>query len=130
MRTEYRDAEIIIRKSIEEVLPDKAVRTVLVKRKESEKCICGIGWKSGMENEAHTCQEILGEHIKREVLFLQNMDMRKNRLINLTLLKRVTLYLITIQLTELKKLWTWIKILTEKGTILFFLLSGRRFLTI
>ena len=33
MRTEYRDAEIIIRKSIEEVLPDKAVRTVLVKRK-------------------------------------------------------------------------------------------------
>lgn len=29
MRTDYRDAETIIRKAINEVLPDKAVRTVL-----------------------------------------------------------------------------------------------------
>ena len=67
MRTEYRDAEIIIRKSIEEVLPDKAVRTVLVKRKSLKNVyVVSVGkaaWKM-----AHTCQEILGEHIKRGII--------------------------------------------------------------
>ena len=60
MRAEYRDAEIIIRKAIEEVMPDKAVRTVLNKRKSLENVyVVSIGkaaWKM-----AYTCQEILGE---------------------------------------------------------------------
>ncbi len=63
MRTEYRDAEIIIRKAIKEVLPDKAVRTVLVNRKSMKNVyVVSVGkaaWKM-----AHTCQEILGESYK------------------------------------------------------------------
>lgn len=67
MRTDYRDAEIIIRKAINEVLPDKAVRTVLSHREEMENVyVVAVGkaaWKM-----AHTCQEILDGRIRKGII--------------------------------------------------------------
>ena len=67
MRTDYRDAETIIRKAINEVLPDKAVRTVLSHVETMENVyVVAVGkaaWKM-----AHTCQEILGSHIRKGII--------------------------------------------------------------
>lgn len=67
MKIEYRDAEMIIRNAIKDVLPDKAVRTVLNDRKNMENVyVVAVGkaaWKM-----AYTCQEIFGNHIRKGII--------------------------------------------------------------
>ena len=67
MKAEYKDAETIIRNAIKDVLPDKAVRTVLNNRESMDNVyIVAVGkaaWKM-----AHTCQEILDGHIKKGII--------------------------------------------------------------
>lgn len=65
METAYRDAEIIIRKAIKEVLPDKAVRSVLGNQKKYGECLCCGGRKGSMENGSHMSGDIWESYPKR-----------------------------------------------------------------
>lgn len=122
MRTEYRDAEIIIRKSIEEVLPDKAVRTVLVKRKSLKNVyVVSVGkaaWKM-----AHTCQEILGEHIKRGII-LTKYGHAEKPLDKIDIIEAGHPIPDNNSIDGTQKIIDMVKILTEKDNIIFLLSGG------
>ena len=122
MRTEYRDAEIIIRKSIEEVLPDKAVRTVLVKRKSLKNVyVVSVGkaaWKM-----AHTCQEILGEHIKRGII-LTKYGHAEKPLDKFDIIEAGHPIPDNNSIDGTQKIIDMVKILTEKDNIIFLLSGG------
>ena len=67
MKTEYKDAEIIIRNAINEVLSDKVVCTVF----NGRECMYNVyivavgkaAWKM-----AYTCKKILDAYIKKDII--------------------------------------------------------------
>ena len=122
METAYRDAEIIIRKAIKEVLPDKAVRSVLGNRKNMENVyVVAVGkaaWKM-----AHTCQEIFGSHIRKGII-LTKYGHSKQNLENFEIIEAGHPIPDNNSILGTQKIIDMVKELTEKDNILFLLSGG------
>lgn len=122
METAYRDAEIIIRKAIKEVLPDKAVRTVLGNRKNMKNVyVVAVGkaaWKM-----AHTCQEILGSHIRKGII-LTKYGHSKQNLENFEIIEAGHPIPDNNSILGTQKIIDMVKGLTEKDNIIFLLSGG------
>ena len=119
METAYRDAEIIIRKAIKEVLPDKAVRSVLGNRKNMENVyVVAVGkaaWKM-----AHTCQEIFGSHIRKGII-LTKYGHSKQNLENFEIIEAGHPIPDNNSILGTQKIIDMVKELTEKDNIIFLL---------
>ena len=122
MDIEYRDAEIIIQKAIKEVLPDKAVRTVLSDRKSIEKVyVVAVGkaaWKM-----ANTCQEILGDQIRKGVI-LTKYGHSKQKLKNFEIIEAGHPIPDNNSIMGTQKIIDMVKGLSAKDNILFLLSGG------
>lgn len=122
MDIEYRDAEIIIQKAIKEVLPDKAVRTVLSDRKSIENVyVVAVGkaaWKM-----AKTCQEILGDQIRKGVI-LTKYGHSKQKLKNFEIIEAGHPIPDNNSIMGTQKIIDMVKGLSAKDNILFLLSGG------
>lgn len=122
MRTDYRDAETIIRKAINEVLPDKAVRTVLSHVETMENVyVVAVGkaaWKM-----AHTCQEILGSHIRKGII-LTKYGHAEQGLPGFEIVEAGHPIPDSNSIMGTQKIIDMVKSLTEKDNIIFLLSGG------
>ena len=122
MKIEYRDAEMIIRNTIKDVLPDKAVRTVLNDRKNMENVyVVAVGkaaWKM-----AYTCQEIFGNHIRKGII-LTKYGHAMEKLENFEIIEAGHPIPDKNSIMGTQKIIEMVRKLTEKDNIIFLLSGG------
>lgn len=122
MKIEYRDAETIIHKAIKDVLPDKAVRTVLKDRKNMENVYVVAVGKAAWEM-ANTCREILDGNIKKGII-LTKYGHARQELECFEVIEAGHPIPDDNSIMGTKKIIDMVKGLTEKDNIIFLLSGG------